>query len=295
VTTGTGLATSDLVRVFVADGLEIDGRCAAVEIMRARDSERQSFVSHAFVPDFGSARPLKWARHYSKIQLDTGDFVYVGNVPEKSYNELRKIGTRQNDIGSDGVEFVIEQIINSISGEPNIRVGRPFGWNGFALNDPGLLSTTLGPNGRYLGLHYDDFEGFALRSREKARNRICINLGDAQRGFSFWPVQMKGAFKAIEGSALSSVSSLEVARQIMSKEVIFELVTITLNPGEFYVAPTENILHDGNTSLSRLVDLSLTIRAYISFESIEANEIIGFQAVRSLCANAQIPKLLSRR
>jgi hypothetical protein len=270
---------NDRVRVFVATCVDLLGRCGAVKINQALDSPKQSFHNNAYVPDLTTVVPLELNDPIQDIRQATGNFVYIGKISKRYHRSLRHLGAVEGGLRPDDMQRVVDEIFAATLPDKNIRIDPPIGWSGYAQNPNGLVSTTLGPDERYFGLHYDDFEGRELTTRDHARNRICINVGTSARGFSFWPIPMSKALETLKEADLSPTSSREVASLATARNYVKELITIILHPGEFYVAPTENVLHDGNTICSTADDFALTIRGNIFFTGFAAKEVINIGPV----------------
>lgn len=117
---------------------------------------------------------------------------------------------------------------------------------GVRSSAPKWATVTLDAGGERNGLHIDSWYGAGPDARALRPNRICINLGPGTRHFLFCPSVEKssdirdGGVNPASGG-VQNVFSLEVA------------------PNEAYIAPTEQILHDGSTLHSDRGSLSYTI------------------------------------
>lgn len=268
-----------MVRLFHPGSLgTTDSYCAAA-VVSAKNDGVQEFGPGAFIPNFDTLRPLSSQSVRLPQALAQGDFVYLGRLPRECLETLR-VGIKAHGY-SPGAEVasLSAELLKGAGLDPNLAIRGPIGWNGMAFHPGGLASTTIGPENRYLGFHFDDFEGREIEGRELLRQRICVNLGQARRGFSFWPIAMREVLDAIRGSALDMSRSSEVTAAAFRKGLIQEIVTVSMEPGEFYVAPTENILHDGNTRETEHVDISFTVRANVEIRARSLNEVTGHLAL----------------
>jgi hypothetical protein len=124
--------------------------------------------------------------------------------------------------------------------------------------------------GRNIGLHLDSWDALAPRLRRAGSNRICINLGRSPRAFIF--IAREASLFAddllthgidIDNDADSLVDRFgmrSLARRYMEVFPALPVIRLTVCPGEAYIAPTENLIHDGMTQSGLADDLVLTIR-----------------------------------
>jgi hypothetical protein len=112
---------------------------------------------------------------------------------------------------------------------------------------------------QYIGLHIDCWDGGNI-SNQSYRNRICVNLGNAQRSFYFINLdleQIKGLCKI---DTFSKINKSELTFDFLSTMSQYPVIKIVLEPGEYYVAPTERIIHDA--TFVGAEDVTLTIIGY---------------------------------
>jgi hypothetical protein len=146
-------------------------------------------------------------------------------------------------------------------GEPLHRLG---------LNQqPGNLKTATINRaiGRYIGLHVDTWDQRNLESVHLATNRICVNVGQNERYFLFLPISLTAI-----ASVLSQVMGPDwemsrrytvLARQFMEQFPDMPAIRCRLAPGEAYIAPTENLVHDGSSVGQGDIDELFTLRGHI--------------------------------
>jgi hypothetical protein len=129
------------------------------------------------------------------------------------------------------------------------------------------LTTTIDwlnylPSTPFVGLHLDSWEKLPLRRRHFSKQRICINLGQETRYFLF-----------VNRTLLQLVTDLNLqdpdyfyqdyrgvrlAEKFMKMRDRYPIVSLAIHPGEAYIAPTENIIHDATSMSKQLPDWSLT-------------------------------------
>lgn len=138
------------------------------------------------------------------------------------------------------------------------------------VNNPGLPTTTLNwvGGGKILGLHIDTTSSGTPRERDKAAWLWNVNLGVNPRAFIFVPKTYKKLISALsqrknnlDHSYLKKES--DIARcflNIFSKTLIWRLL---LYPKFGYIAPVDNIIHDGSSNISDTIDIFICARGFI--------------------------------
>jgi len=153
-----------------------------------------------------------------------------------------------------------------------------YGWDligepascGFHSLPPGMTNTTVNSmNGLRIGLHFDSWDQLPVESRWRGSNRICLNIGKGPRYLQFVPLS---AFSIAERLAAvghedaitgPSGKTLDYARRFLATYGDIAVFRVSIFPGEAYIAPTENMIHDGSSEDSGSDDVTLTIRGHI--------------------------------
>nr|WP_052324687.1 hypothetical protein [Hassalia byssoidea] len=136
---------------------------------------------------------------------------------------------------------------------------------------PGLTTVTSGyhnsiPKKRYDGMHLDSWDRDTLRRRHKSRNRICINLGCEERYFLFINLTLMDMFHALGLSDPEDIyknyRGTSIGDKFMKSYPSYPVVKLKVAPGEAYIAPTENVIHDASTISKKYSDITLTFLGY---------------------------------
>jgi hypothetical protein len=110
---------------------------------------------------------------------------------------------------------------------------------------------------RHLGMHVDtgDAAGASGLAREKCRRRLCVNAGESARYFLFVPVRVSSLAKC--GGEEASLDADRFTTAFLSANRDHPIIRLRVDPGEAYVASTEDLIHDATTEPMTTVDISL--------------------------------------
>ncbi len=128
----------------------------------------------------------------------------------------------------------------------------------------GSPTLTTDDTDTHVGLHVDNWYRAKLGERANAPNRISINLGVKARFFLYinLPLASIGAL-AVEHFPLDSrVHDTQhgLRRVFMSHFGSYPVVRVRLGPGEGYIAPTENLIHDATGPGKNGLDVQFRVR-----------------------------------
>ena len=142
---------------------------------------------------------------------------------------------------------------------------------GIAQESGGYLNTTVNQeSGLRVGLHLDSFDGLPPEERWRGSNRLCLNLGQAERGLQFVPVETSEILRMLQAQSVTTPGTwprlqerkLDLARSFLAAYPEAIVVRLWLQPGEGYIAPTENMVHDGMSKHCLSPDVTMTIRGH---------------------------------
>jgi hypothetical protein len=131
------------------------------------------------------------------------------------------------------------------------------------LGEPNLLNNTFNQKDKtFIGLHLDSFERNS-ETREGARNRICINLGKDPRYLLFYNLRFDQMAEMCQMKKVErNGNPYEILHTFFERFNAYPVIKIQINPYEAYIAPTENVIHDGSTEGTKNLDINLAIRGY---------------------------------
>jgi uncharacterized protein len=234
-----------------------------------------SYRSDAIIPG------LPW-RDPSPTELDIlrgktapwGSWIQVVRVPDEfltHFDQLRCAARAGNSEGD----------VTRLSGSPDVSKGINLVtkfltfWSAGAgssleraliqFKPPSLATTTLDQkNNQYIGLHVDTWYSNPLPDRAGSPGRICINLGLEDRYFLYINVSLSRMPDMLTQAGHDELRHCDpggaLGTAFFRAFPNYPVVRIRIAPGEAYIAPTENLLHDGSTEGQSGWDLTLTLR-----------------------------------
>lgn len=119
-----------------------------------------------------------------------------------------------------------------------------------------------------IGLHLDSWDRKAFNKRSSARNRLCINLGKTTRYLLFINQTLR-QISYMVNIPLGKQDHYEnnpthLLKAFMEQNPKYPVIKVAIEPGQAYIAPTENIIHDGCYSDESNLDISWTFLGYFS-------------------------------
>jgi hypothetical protein len=155
------------------------------------------------------------------------------------------------------------------------EVGTDLAWHPLYCSPPDMETVThaLGAL-RYVGLHVDHWDELPADRAVAARNRMVINLGLHPRYLLFVnltldQIRERCGFPEIDRSGEGPPESQQ---NVLHNLVVhfcrafpaYPVTRLRVDPGEAYIAPTENIVHDGSSAGASTIDVTLTARGHLA-------------------------------
>lgn len=157
--------------------------------------------------------------------------------------------------------------------------------NGFVvhdilINEGNRLSTTINlETNQFTGLHIDYWDQLSLEKIDDARNRISFNLSRSARYFVFINLTISQIIENLQQvMQVESFNQERVLMEFLRLNPGYPVVKVKVEPYEAYIAPTENLIHDGTTLGSIGRDIQLFTRGYFSITEVsEAFSLVNNQ------------------
>lgn len=145
----------------------------------------------------------------------------------------------------------------------------PMQWLGVSIRPSGLRTSTLDSSiGRRIGLHLDSWDRTPIQHRHASRIRLCINLGTKLRSLLFLPYDIRTVNAAVSGTAEDEdVHNGNIGGRFCSAFRETPVLELTIPPGHAYLAPTENIIHDGCSEPAGGPDVTIAWLGFITYSA----------------------------
>jgi hypothetical protein len=205
----------------------------------------------------GSAEP----RFFANIGLMRSDPTFAARLEHLVDLQARHVSDGSlrrspSDIRAKLLEAIAEtQDLRPVG--PMLAVGR-------SISRGGLHTTTVGESGERTGMHVDSWDGLDLNGRRQASNRLALNLSEAPRYLLFVPRQIASMIPQL--ASRRRETGLDLVQAYFSSGCDGRIYRLEVRPGEYYVAPTENLLHDGSSSGMAGDDKVVMARGFVHIE-----------------------------
>jgi hypothetical protein len=210
---------------------------------------------------------------------DAGRSIRVIRFPSCLLEALRGIASRQGGftpenaraITSSGEARAILRDFNRFASSLpglNGRIDGDHIHGGFSIKEPGLKTVSINPpSGRFIGLHVDNWFRAPIGCRAQSPVRICANFGSCDRFLLFLNVGVDDihsadAVETQDGrlewrkEVVNLKTPTNIGRRFLRAFEDYPITRIRVKPGDAYIAPTENVVHDGSTELGSDLDVS---------------------------------------
>lgn len=241
-----------------------------------RPSSVVSYCHQALVPALSWREPtdtesiMLWTKQIPTIP---GTWIRVLRIPDTILAPFERMDinriTQKEDLAFFTDSLLYKQACMSVSDYLSsfLLSDQGFVVGGISANYPGLVTTTFHPiDNCFIGLHLDSWDNMPLDSRDKSTNRICINLTSEDRYFLFLNIglrEMAGMITAHSGQEnREQRPGTAMGQEFMKRYPSYPVVRLRIAAKEAYIAPTENIVHDGCTLDRASIDLCLTMRGH---------------------------------
>ncbi|WP_225731874.1 MULTISPECIES: hypothetical protein [unclassified Nocardia] len=205
-----------------------------------------------------------------------GEWIAVFPVPARvldAFTELRAAAVRGNEAavrssiaGPAGRIGLVEMLrwANTLTDPDRPEIDAPLLYGKTPVGNPTM---TTGSHGLRVGLHVDSWYRSPLAERAAAPNRLSVNLGQHDRCLLCVNAPLHVMEQVLrEGNMLEGADNPRYAlgKRFMEMFPRYPVTKVTIHPGEAYIAPTENVLHDGYAQPHGQIDLQFNCRGYFS-------------------------------
>lgn len=167
----------------------------------------------------------------------------------------------------------------------NLKDFKIFGLN---IAPSGLPSITndvsqAQPNLRqFIGLHIDENDIVPVKDKISVRNRLSVNLGRSDRYLMFINLTLVDIYCACKGydpapDLYYSVS--ELTDEFLNLYPNYPVVKLRVRPGEAYIAPAQNMIHDAYNPETNYPDITLNFIGYFDYKPNYNHNLVKHKAL----------------
>ena len=188
-------------------------------------------------------------------------FLALVHLPEDIRAEALQLGRMAaatiDSPGSRGADFaslearVAAGLLGAFAGGPDAK---PLGVLASHAGIPTLTSDNDDP--LLWGLHVDSWVGLPVGARREAPNRMGVNIGSQPRRIQIVDIGLDRLAMMLPDVA---GGAYELGNAFMRRYPDYPVLAMTLQPGEAYIAATENLIHDGSSVGMTQPDVLMTI------------------------------------
>jgi hypothetical protein len=242
------------------------------------ESDKAEYNPRAFLPRGPWRKPTEWEsqRLWQSSGIADVAFVGVARIPHELLAALRVV---VSETDKDALRQLEPRRIREFIGPFVDYLRDQFAYksepinHGIHVHRPGLETVTIDlANRKFLGLHLDSWDRYPLEARARSLNRICVNIGVEPRHFLFVNLPLMNIARLLEQESPDSPDRAfdSVGPAFMSRFPGYPIVRVRIAPGEAYIAPTDNLIHDASTFDSLEPSVSLTLRGWFTVPAVQA-------------------------
>lgn len=133
---------------------------------------------------------------------------------------------------------------------------------------PNQSTVSVDYSGHFIGLHIDNSVAFNAPEADNFPNRISLNLGRSKRYLLFINKTVREAIHMIRNvdPAFSPIGldAPALVRLFCTMFPGYPVARVCIHPGEAYIAPTDNVMHDGSSLGGKDFDITIVSRGYLN-------------------------------
>lgn len=196
--------------------------------------------------------------------------LYVGDIPKKLKKELQKLGLedlkdaykviptfKENKSQVIKINKELHAFLGAFSTTENFKFHKIT----YAIaNRETMTSFHVEGAFLYLGLHIDQSRRFTIHSAHKSGNRISINLSSEIRTLIYTNLTMIQVYNLLRKKIDMTTVDINpdtIAQHFYKHYPNYPVVKVAVKPYQCYIAPTDNFFHDGSTSGTKEIDITM--------------------------------------
>ncbi|PWN69287.1 hypothetical protein C1631_014625 [Chryseobacterium phosphatilyticum] len=159
-----------------------------------------------------------------------------------------------------------EELIRKLNEELNTFLDQKsvtgnYKFHRIARSLPDMQSTTFHHTGdntfKYTGLHIDKSIFFTPHTAYKSDNRISINVSAESRFLYFINLTLRQIYTKIQKKNSEKITSENIVEEFFKLYPHYPVLRLEIKPYQYYIAPTDNFIHDGTTLGNKFFDITM--------------------------------------
>lgn len=268
------------LHIAVRDGISVDSRVSlssGTTKWAAQPDDGLKYIAEAVVP----RAPFRPATNYEMEMLTArpgsswrlGSDIAVVRIPDDVISPLMQVfedfGTTvsfddyHDHTSHPGWESAYGRLSRYVQQHHAMDGGEPRTVRlGTALPDSVTVTKDTVEGRRdihYVGMHVDSWVDVPMHLRDRSQNRICVNVGRGDRYLLFINLGLARMNALLHGTELSEAKyyGSDLGHDFVRAFPDYPVIRLRVRSGEAYIAPTENVIHDGSTLGMTDPDLAL--------------------------------------
>jgi hypothetical protein len=222
-------------------------------------------------------------------EYDCKNSIRVFTIPEETRKlfemlQLGNAGSLQeiNEMVAHQTDVLIkleEQLQNMIKDYEMPSPEKKTYIQGFFHSKPGYSTVTVDRNQQYVGLHIDYSVDLHKLYKTDTVNRLCINIGKSARYFQYVNQNVNELERMINEkythdfrSGYESRDLPGIVEKFFKYYPDYAILKFRLEPYEAYIAPSDNMIHDGCSENMPSDDVSLSLLGFLN--TIENSKVL---------------------
>jgi len=216
----------------------------------------------------------------------TSNTIYIGKIPMSFQTIIDEIGInnancekdvfdifRQSEKRIKEVNLLLNNFLENLSPES-------YNFLSLSTNNPGCVSVSFDKKNlpldytfddiKFIGLHKDSSNAqIKIHTSHKFGNRLTINLGKQSRYLLFINLTILQIYNMLireKGVKKEKINNKNITQLFFEFFPDYPVIRIKQDPYEFYIAPTDNCIHDGSTVNTKSLDIVMTYLGHFKIQ-----------------------------
>ncbi|MGH1339210.1 MAG: hypothetical protein ACRBFS_24040 [Aureispira sp.] len=237
---------------------------------------QEQYASDAYIPDITFCKEIS----LNKLEDTTNNkkSIIIGNLPQEVINLLDNFNFEEcsnyEDVlkefrDKDLVFMHFNDALSSFLRDTFQQEQGKINFHTIAVHQANLASLNykiINNNKVYSGLHVDKSSG-KTSNLEDTPHRLCINLHEDR-----YLYYVNDTVSKIRADYKLEDVDQATFRYCKENYKNSNIIQIRIPRGSFYIAPTDNLIHDGSSVGQKLLDITLHYLGYFNLKNVEKYE-----------------------